>query len=259
MKKRKLFPAIAIILSVIMLFSGCEMPLLGNKAYQLYSNAVSTLEKASGYDVDCTVDVYLYDDSGNSESMTLGMNIKANGDDAQVSVDYGELGFDYVSTVIGDRVYFEIGDYCVYFTIPDSYYDSYDYDSLVSEFNLPELAEKVFSDVEVEENTRGMKRFTVTLSDEDDYSDMIDELIMSFLAEDDVEIDLSDVTYVMTFDSNGYLSTMEVSCGMVLSAYSESAYGNITAEYTFTDFGFAPKITLSHDISEYTYGGDLET
>ncbi|MCD7785548.1 MAG: hypothetical protein LUH18_08270 [Oscillospiraceae bacterium] len=259
MKKRKLFPAIAIMLAVITLFSGCEMPLLGNKTYKLYSEAVSTLEKAGGYDVDCTVDVYLYDDSGNIESATLEMNIKANGDNAQVSADYGELGFDYVTTVIDDRAYFEIGDYCVYFTIPDSYYDTYDYDSLVSEFNLPELAEKVFSDVEVEENTRGMKRFTVTLSDDDDYGDMIDELIMSFFVEDDIDIDLSDVTYVMTFDSNGYLSTMEMSCGMVLSAYDESMYGNITAEYTFTDFGFAPKIKLSHDISEYTYGGELET
>lgn len=242
--KRFISSAFALILSAVL--SGCAA-FDAVTAYSLYSGAAKKLKKAGGYEADCALSMS-FDVLDGLES-GINMNIKVNGDSAQLSADISDNKI--VTTYIGDTVYVESGETMIKYKGGSE--DSKTLIEKLSDGSIPKLSKVELEDLEVVKNDDGTRQITVRLNAETGKG-ALGSMFDSFgdLSVDLGEINFDEVTCTMLFDKKKNLSKMTMECTFETSILSTFKIGGkLTMDYSFLNFGTAPEIALLHPESDY--------
>lgn len=242
MIKKAFLTAVAILVAISL--TGCAI-FDTLTAYGLYSRAVSKIEKAGGFNVDCVV-AMSFNVLGEDITMDMSINVKTNQDSAQYSVDMA--GESVTSTYIDDKIYVEYGDYLIFYTSTDTDL----MEELFGDYDIPSVTKDTLEGVEVVRNDDGTKEIVFSFDDES-----MQEIFGTIVSDLD-NVTVEDVVYTMVFDKKNNLSAMTVDCNLSYDILGYTMTGKMNMEYTFIDFGTAPEITLAHDESEYEDGGEYQ-
>ncbi len=216
-------------------------------AYGLYSQAAKKLEKAGGYEADCVMTMS-FDVLGEEISTSIPMNVKQNGDDTQSTTEVS--GEKIVSTRIGDTVYVEYDGAGVKYHVSEQSNEAVD--GILDNAELPQLSKDVFENIEVVKGEEGSKSISIELD-----GDTAKQLLGSFLGDSEA-LTLDNIAFEMVFDKKNNIETMKITCLATIEVMGVSTSGEVSADYTFINFGEAPEITLNYPESEYEDGGEYQ-
>lgn len=216
-------------------------------AYGLYSQAAKKLEKAGGYEADCVMTMS-FDILGEEISTSIPMNVKQNGDDVQSTTEVS--GEKVVSTRIGDTVYVEYDGAGIKYHVSEQNDESTD--EILGNAELPQLSKEVFENIEIVNGENGSKSISIELD-----GDTAKQLLGSFLGESEA-LTLDNIAFEMVFDKKNNIENMKITCLATIEVMGVSTSGEVSADYTFINFGQAPEITLNYPESEYEDGGEYQ-
>ncbi len=216
-------------------------------AYGLYSQASKKLEKAGGYEADCVMTMS-FDILGEEISTSIPMNIKQNGDDTQSTTEVS--GENVVSTRIGDTVYVEYDGAGIKYHVSEQNDESAD--EILGNAELPQLSKEVFENIEIVKGENGSKSISIELD-----GDTAKQLLGSFLGDSEA-LTLDNIVFEMVFDKKNNIETMKITCLATIEVMGVSTSGEVSADYTFINFGEAPEITLNYPEPEYEDGGEYQ-
>ncbi len=249
---------IAITISAIILaLSLCSCAFLESAtAYGLYSNAMKTIEKAGGFEADCTMTMGI-ELLGEMLEIESDMNMKQNGENSAIVTD--SYGIVTEIVLVDGVVYASVGDAKIKYTVPEDDYseegEEEDISSDIGIAELPDLAKEVFENIDIIVNDDGTKSITISLDAESAKSllgsmDDIDGL------EDGESVTFENVVLTMGFTEKNVLDTMSFSTDMVATVMGIDMTSKISAEYKFVNFGTAPEISAPADADNYIDGGE---
>ena len=215
-------------------------------AYSLYSKAFSELEKAGGYEADCQMSVKL-EVLGQDLSTDTQMRYKKNGENLQSVMEVESVKI--TSTKIGDTIYVDNGTTGIKYSLPEQEDGS---ENTFGSADIPVLAKDVFENIEVVKNEDGTKTVTIALDN---------ETAMKYLGDvfdGEESVALNNIVFDMIFNKKNDLQGMKISCSFEAEEMGVALSGDVSADYTFVNFGEVPEITLGLDESKYKDGGEYE-
>ncbi len=217
-------------------------------AYGLYSRSAKKLEKAGGCEADCLISMS-FNIFGEDVSSFTDMRIKQNGDRVQtiVALDDG----DVTSTRIGNTVYVEYAGTYIKYSIPEQD-GAEDGENAFTSIEIPAFSKDIFEGIGINQDDDGTKSVLIDLD-----SETAMEYLGSFLGEDET-VTPENVSLEMVFDKENDLQSMKITCTATADVLGLSVSGEVSANYTFINFGEVPEITLGRDESEYEDGGEYQ-
>ncbi len=247
---------IAITLSaVILAFSICSCALLeAVTAYSLYSNAMKTIEKAGGFEADCTITMGI-ELLGEMLEIKSDMNMKQNGDNSAVVTD--SYGIVTETVLVDDVVYLNLAGVKTKYVVPESdpSAEEGDISSDIGIAQLPDLAKEVFENIDVIVNEDGTKAITISL-DAESAKSLLGSMEDVEGVEDGEAVEFKNIILTMGFTDKNVLDTMSFSADMVATVLGIDMTSKISAEYKFVNFGTAPEILAPADADSYIDGGE---
>lgn len=242
--------------AVILALSLCSCALLeAATAYGLYSKAMKTIEKAGGFEADCTITMGI-ELLGEMLEIESSMNMKQNGDNSAVVTE--AYGITTESVLVDDVVYVNLSGVKTKYTVPESDASAEgeggDISSDIGVAELPDLAKEVFENIEVLVNDDGTKAITIAL-DAESAKSLLGSMEDIEGVEEGESVAFENIVLTMGFTDKNVLDTMSFSADLVATVMGFDMTSKITAEYKFINFGTAPEISAPADADSYTDGG----
>ncbi len=219
-------------------------------AYSLYAKAMKTIEKAGGYEADCTMAMAM-DFLGEEIEIAYDMNVKQNGDDMKMFMELE--GVTTETTFIDDVVYMSVSGQKIKYTVSSEELGEKLADSLGSA-ELPDLAEDFFENIDVIESEDGTK--TVTLALDNDTAKEIMGIVGDQSEELGGTVGLENIFFTMTFTKENVLDKMTLDCDMTITTMGISMSVHMAVDYVFVNFGTAPEVSIPEDADSYVDGGE---
>ena len=239
--------ALLLTLAIVFSFTGCQLAELFS-AYWLYSRAAKKLERAGGYEADCSMSMS-FDILGESiEAANIVMKLMLNDGNSKTVTYFKDE--TVTSTVLDGFVYVDYAGEKIRYTVTDSDSDSADIYSGMA--IAPKLEKEVFEEVEAVKLENGDRSITVNLNEENAM-----ELLGSFMEGVD-SVSLKDIAFTVVLTPKGEIRTTSVDCNAVMELLGMEITGRVSAEYSFINFGEAPEITLDSPAEEYIDGGEYQ-
>ncbi len=236
----------AVVLLVCLALCSCTL-FDAMTAYGLYSKAFKKLEKAGGYEAECQLSVNI-GVMGQDIPTTTEMIYRKNGDNIQSVMKV--LGSEITSTRIGDTIYVDNGKTGMKYSLPEQ--EDGEAADVLGGANIPVLAKDVFENIDVVKNEDGTKTVTIALDN---------ETAMKYLGDvfsREESVALNNIVFSMIFNKKNDLQGMKISCSFEAEEMGVALSGDVSADYTFVNFGEVPEITLGLDESKYKDGGEYE-
>lgn len=229
--------AAAFLMAAVMALSlsGCEL-FARKTAYEIYSEAVNTMNEAGGFEADCKISVAMSVASMDM-SFDFKVNIQMNDDDVKISLDYLN-DTEVVTAMVDGYTYLELGD--IKFKTQTEDGD----EPIDNEGILPTLTEEMLEEVELVENEDGSTSFTVEISYEDA------ENLLN-LTEEGMEVVPDSIMLSMTFDENDVIKSMKLEFDVTMEEEGVAYTGTESVECEFVNVGTAPEIKLNYSEDEY--------
>lgn len=227
----------AFLAAAVMALSLCGCELFARKtAYEIYSEAVNTMNEAGGFEADCKISVAMSVTSVDM-SIDFNMNMQMNGENAKIYIDYVD-DTEMVTSLFDGYTYLEIGDE-IKFKVKNE-----DDEFMADEGILPTLTEEMLEEVELVENEDGSTSFTVEISYEDAES-------LLNLTEEGMEVVPDSIVLSMTFDENDVIKSMKLEFDVTMEEEGVAYTGTESVECEFINVGTAPEIKLNYSEDEY--------
>lgn len=249
---------IALTLSVVILalcLSSCAL-LEAATAYGLYSKAVKTIEKAGGFEADCTITMGI-ELLGEMLEIESNMNMKQNGENSAVVTD--SYGITTETVLVDNVVYVNLAGAKTKYTVPEgdasAEGEQGDVSSDIGVAELPDLAKEVFENIEVIVNDDGTKAITISL-DAESAKGLLGSMEDIEGVEEGESVTFENIVLTMAFTDKNVLDTMSFSADLVATVMGLDMTSVISAEYKFINFGTAPEILAPADADSYTDGGE---
>lgn len=244
---------ISVILSVIILalsLSSCAL-FEAVTAYGLYTKAMKTIEKAGGFEADCTM-VMGIELLGEVLEIESTMNMKQNGDNSATVTD--SYGVKTETVVFDGVVYSNVSGVKTKYPVPEDDESTEDEESDVASnigiVELPELTKEVFENIEVTMNEDGTKAISIALDAESAKSLLGSMEDLESIGEGE-DVTFENIVLTLGFTEKNVLDTMSFSADIIASVMGIELDSNISAEYKFVNFGTAPEISAPADADSY--------
>lgn len=244
----KLLRAFQTVTVLLVCLALCSCTLFNDlTAYGLYSKAFEKLEKAGGYEADCVMSVNL-SVMGQELPTTTKMHYRKNGENIQAVMEME--GAKVTATRIGDIVYVDNGTTGMKYSLPQQ--EDGEPANVFGSADIPVLAKDIFENIEVVKNKDGTKTVTIALDS---------ETAMKYLGDvfsGNESVTMNNIGFDMVFNKKNDLQGMKISCSFEIEEMGMTLSGDVSAEYTFINFGEVPEISLVLDESAYTDGGEYQ-
>lgn len=243
MNKRNLRIVLSfLVIAVALSICGCALTDTVT-AYSLYSNAMKKLDKAGGFETDCTIDIN-FNIMDESIASSIDMNIKKNGDTVRTAMSIGEE--ETFTTFVDNKVYVEYDDIKLRYTVPEEKKDSVS--ANLGSSGIPKLTKEKLDGIAV---TRYDGKTTISLElDEESAHSLMGAAL------DNELVKLESVIMSIDFDKKGNIETITLECGTSASVIGMEFDGDMTFEYRFINFGTAPEIQIDFNDDDYEDAGE---
>lgn len=230
MKKKILVLATALVLCLSLVSCG-----LGNKltAFGLYAKAAKNFAEAGGFEADATITMDMQ-----IIKVSMDMNIKQNGKNSAIVVSMNGEPISTAVTVDG-VMYTDTAGYKVKSTPP--VVDDEEKNNII-----PDLAEALFENVEIEEDGEN-KKITLNVDDEA----IADLMKLSGSADLLESASFKDAVMTMTFDKDDRLSEMYFAGTAEVSESGVTVSMGFEMTEKFKNVGSAPEVNIPEDADEY--------
>ncbi|MBQ8623909.1 MAG: hypothetical protein IJ424_06025 [Oscillospiraceae bacterium] len=241
--------SLVLVAALMLSLSSCAF-LEAATAYGLYSKAMKTIEKAGGYEADCTMTMVM-NLLGEELEMAYDMNVKQNGENMQMFMDIEGVSTEMV--MVDNTVYISAEDQKIKYSVTSEEQSEEIADSMGTA-NLPDLTEDFFENIDVIESEDGTKTITLALDNE------TAKEIMGIVNEQSDElggtVELENIFLTMKFTEKNVLDLMTLDCDMAVSTMGIEMEVGMSIEYKFVNLGTAPEIVVPEDADSYTDGGE---
>ncbi len=244
--KTRIFALLTALLCLLMLASCAQ-----DTPQSLYTDAAEQLKAAGGYEINAKMDISV-SVAGQTQDVSMDMNMKANGDNSAVNTKMELMGQNMdVDVVYVDGVaYMNQGDSKVKTTV--SLEELQEEAGMISSFELPGMSEEELNEIELTKDGDNSS-FTVTLTG-DEVKDFMNHMgsLTESMAGADATLSFGDMTITFTFDKDSALTNMKATVTATATVQGEEMTMDMSMDFDFVNIGTAPTISAPADADSYT-------